>query len=105
MEQFTRMKVTCLAAILAAAAPVAAAQNAAAQNALPRGATAATTSKIAQAYEQFALGHRLEQNDDAAGAIAAYKKAMELDPSAAEIPAQLASVYWRQGREPDAIAT
>src|SRR5690348_661727 len=99
MEQFPRMKVTCLAAILAMAAPVAA------QNTAARGASTAAPSKIAQAYEQFALGHRLEQSDDAAGAIAAYKRAMELDPSAAEIPAQLASVYWRQDREADAIAT
>ena len=38
------------------------------------------------AYSQFLLGHHLDETDDEDGAIAAYKKAMELDPTAAEIP-------------------
>ena len=32
------------------------------------------------------------------GAIAAYKKAIELDPLAADMPAELAALYLRQNR-------
>src|SRR5262249_40266053 len=62
-------------------------------------------AKIAQAYAQFLLGHRLDERDDEAGAIAAYKKAMELDPSAAKIPAELAALYLRQSNMNEARAT
>ena len=60
--------------------------------------------KIAEAYNQFLLGHRLEEKDDEAGAIAAFKRAMELDPNAAEIAAELAGVYLRQNKAQDAMA-
>jgi len=60
--------------------------------------------KIAEAYNQFLLGHRLEEKDDESGAIAAFKRAMELDPNAAEIPAELAGVYLRQNKAQDAMA-
>ena len=63
------------------------------------------TDKTAEAYEQFLLGHRLEENDDDAGAIAAYKRAMELDPQAADIPAELAALYLRQNKVQDAMST
>ena len=46
-------------------------------------------AQVAQAYEQFLIGHHLEEKDDVPGAIAAYKKAMELDPLAADIPVML----------------
>ena len=75
-------------------------------------ATAATaqpaptpSSKAAEAYAQFLIGHRLAENDDEAGAIAAYKKAMELDPTAADIPAELAGLYLQQNKIQDAMAT
>src|SRR5207248_11427592 len=61
-------------------------------------------AKVAQAYEQFLLGHHLEENDDVAGAIAAYKKAIELDPLAADIPAELAGLYLRHDKIDDATA-
>jgi tetratricopeptide (TPR) repeat protein len=64
----------------------------------------ATPAKVAQAYEQFLIGHYLE-GEDVAGAIAAYKKAMELDPSAAEIPAELAALYLRHERVDEAVET
>src|SRR5882724_9126710 len=66
----------------------------------------ATTSpdKVAEAYAEFLLGHRAEESEDEAGAIAAYKRAMELDPSAADIPAELAGVYLRQNKVQDAMA-
>ena len=48
-------------------------------------------SKAAEAYAQFLLAHHLEEREDENGAIAAYKRAMELDPQAADIPAELAA--------------
>ena len=61
--------------------------------------------KVAEAYAQFLLAHHLEERDDEAGAIAAYKKAMELDPQAADIPAELAALYLRQNNMNEARAT
>ena len=61
--------------------------------------------KVAEAYAQFLLAHHLEERDDEAGAIAAYKKAMELDPQAADIPAELAALYLRQNNMSEARAT
>ncbi|MBI3493566.1 MAG: tetratricopeptide repeat protein [Acidobacteria bacterium] len=75
---------------------------AAAQSRVP---SAAAPDKIGEAYAQFLLGHRLAENDDAAGAVAAYKRAMELDPHAADIPAELAGLYLRQNKTQDAIST
>jgi predicted Zn-dependent protease len=63
----------------------------------------ATSPKAAEAYAQFLIGHRLAENDDEAGAIAAYRKAMELDPTAADIPAELAGLYLQQNKIQDAM--
>src|SRR5437763_1005338 len=62
-------------------------------------------AKVAQAYEQFLIGHHLEESDEVPGAIAAYKKAMELDPLAADIPAELAGLYLRHEKIDDAVTT
>jgi tetratricopeptide (TPR) repeat protein len=62
-------------------------------------------TNVAQAYEQFLIGHHLEEQDDIAGAIAAYQKASELLPSAAEIPAELAALYLRRDRIDEAVST
>jgi tetratricopeptide (TPR) repeat protein len=59
---------------------------------------------VAQAYEQFLLAHRLKENEDADGAMAAYQRAMALDPGSATIVAELADLYMRQNRAADAIA-
>ena len=67
--------------------------------------TTAPPEKVAEAYAQFLLGHRLDETDDAAGAIAAYKRAMEFDPLAADIPAELAGLYLRQNKAQEAMAT
>jgi tetratricopeptide (TPR) repeat protein len=67
--------------------------------------TPASPEKVAEAYAQFLLGHHLDQGDDTAGAIAAFKRAMELDPQAADVPAELAGVYLRQNRLDEARAT
>jgi len=70
--------------------------------------TAAPTSqqadRLGQAYEQF-LRARMIREDDVEGAIAAYKRAMTLDPTAADIPADLADLYMDEGRMSEAIAT
>jgi tetratricopeptide (TPR) repeat protein len=70
--------------------------------------TAATQQKpdrVAEAYAQFLLGHHLDEADDEAGAIAAYKKAMELDPTAADIPGELAALYLRENKIQEAMST
>src|SRR5262245_15911937 len=54
-------------------------------------------NRTGQAYEQF-LRARMIREDDVEGAIAAYKRAMTLDPSAADIPADLADLYMDEGR-------
>jgi tetratricopeptide (TPR) repeat protein len=61
--------------------------------------------RIADAYYQFMLARHLEASDDVSGAIAAYTRAMTLDPSAADIPAELAALYLRQNRAQDALDT
>src|SRR6185436_14050315 len=63
----------------------------------------AASPKTGEAYAQFLIGHRLAENDDEAGAIAAYKKAMELDPAAADIPAELAGLYLQQNKIQEAL--
>jgi tetratricopeptide (TPR) repeat protein len=59
--------------------------------------------RVGQAYEQFLLGHRQEKSGKIDAAIAAYERAMQLDPGAAEIPAELAALYRRQNRAKDAM--
>ncbi len=98
------MRLAALVAVLSVSVPLAAAGQVRA----PRGQRSsapspATPSKIAEAYAQFLLAHRLEQNDDVNGAVAAYKRAMELDPLAADVPAELSALYLRQNRIEDAI--
>ena len=70
----------------------------------PATPTPQASEKIADAYAQFLLGHRFEENEDETAAIAAYKRAMELDPTAAEIPAQLAGLYLKQSKVQEAMA-
>jgi tetratricopeptide (TPR) repeat protein len=70
----------------------------------PATPTPQASEKIADAYAQFLLGHRFEENEDETAAIAAYKRAMELDPAAAEIPAQLAGLYLKQSKVQEAMA-
>jgi tetratricopeptide (TPR) repeat protein len=70
----------------------------------PATAAAASSEKVADAYAQFLLGHRFEENEDETSAIAAYKRAIELDPNTAEIPAQLAGLYLKQNKVQEAMA-
>ena len=96
------MKLRALATIVCVVVPVVASAQAARARA-PQAAAPAPT-KVATAYEQFLLGHRLEQQDDVMGAIAAYKRALDLDPLAADIGGELAGVYLRQSRPDEAKA-
>ena len=64
---------------------------------------AASPGKVAQAYEQFLLGHHLEEHDDIPGAIAAYNKAIDLDPLAADVRAELAALFLRHDRADEAV--
>jgi tetratricopeptide (TPR) repeat protein len=65
--------------------------------------TASSSEKTAEAYAQFLIGHRLAESDDEAGAIAAYKRAMELDPFASDIPAELAGLYLQANKIQEAM--
>ena len=94
------MKISVLATAVCVLTPLVAG----AQAARPRPAPAPVQAgSVAQAYEQFLIGHHLEEQNDIPGAIAAYKKAMELDPRAAEIPAELAALYLRHERVDEAV--
>ena len=69
-----------------------------------RGTTATSASSpIADAYTQYLLAHRLERDDDVDGAIAAYKRAIALDPASADPQAELAGLYMRQNRVSEAM--
>jgi len=92
------MKIAVLVAALSVTTSLAAAQARG-----QRQPAAASADKVAEAYNQFLLGHRLAEGDDDSGAIAAYKRAMELDPLAAEIPAELAALYLRQNKAQEAM--
>jgi tetratricopeptide (TPR) repeat protein len=63
-----------------------------------------STESIAGAYDQFLLAQELESDDKPDEAVAAYKRAMALDPGAGSIPAELAGLYLRQRKTQDALA-
>jgi tetratricopeptide (TPR) repeat protein len=64
---------------------------------------ASASSSAADAYDQYMLGLRLERDSNVEGAIAAFKRALTLDPSAAEVSAELAGLYMRQNRIAEAM--
>src|SRR4029077_4215160 len=51
------------------------------------------------------LGLGPESDDNIEGAMAAFKRAITLDPSAGEVPAELAALYMRQNRIADAMTS
>jgi tetratricopeptide (TPR) repeat protein len=59
---------------------------------------------LADAYYFFIQGRTLEGKGDVAGAIAAYKRAAELEPKVSTIHAEMAGLYARAGRAADAIS-
>ncbi len=62
----------------------------------------ASPDRLAQAYDQFLQAHLME-DEDVDGAVAAYKRAMALDPTSASIPADLADLYMRESRPTEAM--
>lgn len=65
---------------------------------------AATPAPATTAYYEFILARHLDKNENVDGAIAALQRAAKLDPTSAEIHAELASLYGRQNRAKEAIA-
>jgi tetratricopeptide (TPR) repeat protein len=65
---------------------------------------ARSVQTVSEAYYQFLLAQQFENDGDIDTAVAAYQRAEALDPTAAEIPAELAGMYWRAGRLRDARA-
>ena len=62
-----------------------------------------TADAVADAYFEFMLGCRLEDEGDVDAARAAFDRAMKQDPSSADIPAELAALEVRRGRTREAI--
>ena len=92
---------TLIAALLAALPASGAAQPTTAGT--PDTSSPKVSSAPPEAYYQFILGRRLESDGDIDRAIAAHREAARLDPSSAEVRAELAGLYARQGRVADAI--
>jgi tetratricopeptide (TPR) repeat protein len=98
------MKIAVLVALFSVSLPLAAASDQSRPQ-QPQPARTAPPDKIGEAYLHFMLAHRLEEADDSNGAIAEYKRAMELDPTAADIPGELAGLYLRENKIQEAMAT
>ena len=75
-----------------------------AQPAAAQTAPADSAARAGEAYSQFMLGRHLETADDINGAIAAFKRASQLDPQSSDVVAELAGLYMRQSRLEEAIA-
>jgi tetratricopeptide (TPR) repeat protein len=95
------MKIAVLAALFSMPLPLAAAPD---QSRAQQPAPSAAADRVGEAYLHFMLGHRLEEADDTNGAIAEYKRAIELDPTAADIPGELAGLYLRENKIQEAMA-
>jgi tetratricopeptide (TPR) repeat protein len=65
---------------------------------------AAPADTRGQAYFEFLLARRLEAQGDTAGALAALKRALTLDPTSAELYAELGGYYARQDNATEAVA-
>ena len=86
-----------VSSVEAGQAPVPASRAASRAIALPEPAV-----RQAQAYDAFIEGQQLERQRQTDAAIVAYKRAIDLDPSAADIPATLADLYLRHDKNEDA---
>ncbi|MEW6322928.1 MAG: tetratricopeptide repeat protein [Acidobacteriota bacterium] len=78
--------------------------QAAAPPAQPAAQAAAPAVPRAQAYYEFLLARRLESQGDLAGALAALERAATLDPTSAEIQAEMAAYHARQNDATRAVA-
>jgi len=68
-----------------------------------QGTVPPSTDALGQAYFLFLQGRALEDSGDFAGAVAAFRKAAELSPGAADVRAELAALFAREGQADDAI--
>jgi tetratricopeptide (TPR) repeat protein len=59
--------------------------------------------RIAEAYDQFLLAQRFEDDGDVDQSIAAYKRAIGLDPASADLLAALGGVYLKASRTDEAV--
>jgi hypothetical protein len=92
------MKLGVLAAMLAASVTLAEAGQTT-RNARPAPTPGpALAANVAEAYQQYLLGRMNERDDKIDAAIAAYKRSIVLDPTAADVRAELAGLYLRQNR-------
>ncbi len=66
-------------------------------------APAASADALSQAYFFFLQGHMLDARDDTDGAVAAYRKAAALWPQGADIHADLAALFAREGKVDEAL--
>lgn len=98
------MKIAVLVAVLGVSAPmVAAAQTRRPAPSRQAVAPAAPASdRMAEAYAQFLQAHSLADAGSTDEAIAAYRRAMTLDPAAATIPAELSELLFNEDRVADA---
>lgn len=106
MEQSTGMKFVVLVAVLGASAPIVASaqtrQAAPRRQTMPPTAPAQAADPKAEAYAQFLAAHVFADQGNVEGAVAAYRKAMSLDPTSATIPAELAELYQGENRGAEA---
>lgn len=62
-------------------------------------------SPLGQAYFLFLEGRTLEGRGDVEGAVRVYRQVLELAPQAADVHAELAALYARQGRATESMAS
>lgn len=99
------MKTVVLVAALGASAPLVAAGQTPGQATPQRPpAPAQAQDRTGEAYNQFLQAHLLAASGELDAAIAAYRRAMTLDPAAAAIPAALAELFLDENRNTDAQA-
>jgi tetratricopeptide (TPR) repeat protein len=84
-------------ALLLAAGPSPTAEAAQSTQAAP-----SAEARQAEAYHEFLLGSFLEAEDNAEGAASAFRRALELDPRASGVAAELAELYVRADRPDEA---
>lgn len=71
--------------------------------AAPQAPAPTTTAAVGEAYFLFMQGRALEGRGDVAGAIDAYRKAIQLVPQAADVRAELAGLFAREGRAGESV--
>lgn len=98
------MKIVVLVAVLGASAPLAAAGQSTPAQGRGQSPSPAAQDRTADAYAQFLQAHAYGDAGKIDEAIAAYKRAAALDPTAATIPAELAELYANENRGAEAQA-